>query len=88
MSINQSAVTRDATHRYRAIGTTAGFMSAFVICSLALMGGQGHVAVGVERVAVSAIAAGVYVYGYVQAVRMGESDVGLRVPRLVTGTAL
>jgi modulator of FtsH protease len=88
LSINLSDVTRDATHRYRAIGTITGFMSAFVICSLALMGGQGHVAVGIEWAVITTIAAGVYVFGYVQAVRMGESDVGLRTRRLAAGTAL
>jgi hypothetical protein len=48
MSINLNDVTRDSTHRFRAIGTLTGFIAAFVICSLALMGGQGHVALGVE----------------------------------------
>ena len=88
LSINLSDVTQDATHRYRAIGTTTGFMSAFVISSLALMGGQGYVAVGIEWAVVATIAAGVYVFGYVQAVRTGESDVGLGAARLAAGTAL
>ena len=30
----------------------------------------------------------VYVYGYIQAIRFGESSVGLRSPRLIGGTAL
>jgi hypothetical protein len=34
------------------------------------------------------IAFGVYIYGYVRAIRTGESNVGLRVPRLASGTAL
>ena len=88
MSINQDDVTRDATHRYRAIGTLTGMISVFVICSLALMGGQGHVTIGVEWATVAAIGIGVYVYGYVQAIRKGESNVGLRVGRLTSGTAL
>lgn len=37
---------------------------------------------------VSAVAAVVYVYGYIQAIRFGESSVGLRSPRLVGGAAL
>jgi hypothetical protein len=61
MSINLSDVTRDSTHRFRAIGTLTGFISVFVICSLALMGGQGHIALGVEWVTVATIAFGVYV---------------------------
>ena len=88
MSINLNDVTRDSTHRFRAIGTLTGFIAVFVICSLALMGGQGHVALGVEWVTVATIAFGVYIYGYVQAIRTGESNVGLRVPRLASGTAL
>jgi hypothetical protein len=88
MSINQDDVTRDATHRYRAIGTLTGMISVFVICSLALMGGQGHVAIGGEWATVAAIGVGVYVYGYVQAIRKGASNVGLRAPRLASGTAL
>jgi fatty acid desaturase len=51
------------------------------------MGGQGHVAVGVEWLLVSSIAAFIYVYGYIQAVSTGHSEVGLRLPRFVGGTA-
>ena len=40
MSINLNDVTRDSTHRFHAIGTLTGFISVFVICSLALMGGR------------------------------------------------
>ena len=88
MSINQNNVTHDATHRNRAIGTLTGMIGVFVICSVALMGGQGHVALGIEWATVAAIGTGVYIYGYVQAIRWGSSNVGLRVPRLATGTAL
>jgi hypothetical protein len=87
LSLNLDVVTRDATHRYRAIGTLAGFVSAFMICSLALMGHQGHVAVGVEWLTVAAAAAAIYVYGYVKAIQKGTSEVGVSVPRLVSGTA-
>src|SRR5437870_1686453 len=85
LSLNLDVPTRDATHRYRAIGTLAGFVSAFMICSLALMGHQGHVAVGAEWLAVAAAAAAVYVYGYVKAIRTGTSAVGVSVPRLISG---
>ena len=43
-SLNLEVVTHDATHRYRAIGTLMNFAGIFVLCSLALMGGQNHVA--------------------------------------------
>jgi hypothetical protein len=88
MSINLDDVTHDATHRNRAIGTLAGMIAAFVICSVALMAGQGHVAIGVEWATVAAIAGGVYVPGYIRAFRSGGSNVGLRLPRLATGTTL
>ena len=87
MSLNVSVITQDATHRYRAIGTLTGITAAFVICSLALMGGQDHRAVGIEWFVVAAIAAVVYVYGYVQAIRLGGSGGSLRVSRVVGGAA-
>src|SRR5213076_560033 len=46
MSLNVAVIAQDPTHRYRAIGTLTGFTAAFVICSLAVMGGQDHRAVG------------------------------------------
>lgn len=88
MSLNPNVIAQDPTHRYRAVGTLAGFTAIFVICFLGLMGGQDHRAVGVEWLAVAAAAALVYVYGYIQAIRRGESSVGLRSYRLVGGTAL
>ena len=56
MSLNVSVITQDATHRYRAIGTLTGITAAFVICSLALMGGQDHYSVGIEWMVVPAFA--------------------------------
>ena len=50
------------------------------------MGHQGHVAVG--DLSLADAAAGVYVYVYVQALRLGESHIVLRLRRLVSGTAL
>ena len=88
LSLNVSVIAHDPTHRYRAIGTLAGFTAIFVICGLGVMGGQDHRAVGLEWLIVSAVAAVVYVYGYIQAIRRGESSVGLRSYRLVGGTAL
>ena len=88
MSLNPSVIAQDATHRHRAVGTIAGFAAIFVICALGVMGGQDHRAVGLEWLVVSAVAAIVYVYGYIQAIRLGESAVGLRSRRLIGGTAL
>lgn len=88
MSLNIDVVTQDATHRWRAIGTLAGFTGVFMICSLGVMGGQDHRDVGLEWLLVAGITAIVYVYGYVQAIRLGGSPVGLRSHRLVGGTAL
>jgi hypothetical protein len=88
MSLNPGLIAQDATHRHRAVGTISGFTAIFVICALGVMGGQDHRAVGLEWLVVSTAAAAVYVYGYVQAIRLGESSVGLRSRRLVGGTAL
>lgn len=87
MTLNLASITQDATHRYRAIGTLAGFVAIFAICALALMGGQGHQAVGIEWLVVATGAAVIYVHGYVQAMRSGGSSAGLGASRLVTGTA-
>lgn len=87
MSLNLGVIAQDATHRYRAIGTLAGFAAAFVICALAVMGGQNHVAVGIEWALVAGIAAFVYVYGYIMARRTGASSVGLQLNRVMSGTA-
>lgn len=87
MSLNVNVIANDATHRYRAIGTLSGITSAFVISALALMGRQGHVAVGAEWLLVAAIAAGVYVYGYVQAVRLGGSPRWLSSGRVVVASS-
>jgi hypothetical protein len=86
MSLNLEPITRDATHRYRAIGTLAGFAAAFVICALALMGGQNRVAIGLEWFGIATIAGVVYVRGYVLAVRRGGSPAGLHGGRLIAGT--
>ena len=88
MSLNPNVIAQDETHRRRAVGTLVGFAAIFVICALGVMGGQDHRAIGLEWLVVSAAAAVVYVYGYIQAIRLGESSVGLRSRRLVGGTAL
>jgi hypothetical protein len=37
MSINLPIITRDATHKNRAIATMTGFTAVFLICALALI---------------------------------------------------
>ena len=88
MSLNLEGIAKDATHRYRAIGTLTGFTAAFVICALVLMGGQNYRAIGIEWWIASVIAMVVHVNGYMRAINIGKSSVGLRLNRLVVGTAL
>lgn len=88
MSLNLKVIAQDATHRYRAVGTLAGFTAIFVISGLGVMGGQDHRAIGLEWLIVAAGAMAEYVYGYIQARRCGTSSVGLGSFRLVAGTAL
>jgi len=88
MSLNPGVMAQDPTHRHRVVGTISSFTAIFVICALGVMGGQDHRAVGLEWLGMSAAAAAVfYVYGYVQAIRLGESSVGLRSRRLIGSTA-
>jgi hypothetical protein len=88
MSLNVNVIAEDATHRYRAIGTLTGITATFVICALALMGGQDHRAVGAEWFLVAAVAAVVFVYGYVQAVRLSGTERWLRPGRVVGASVL
>jgi hypothetical protein len=85
MSINLDVVAQNATHRYRAINMLTGFTAAFMICALALMGGQGHQAVGTEWLVVATAAAVIYVHNYVQAAKQGGSKATLRPDRLAGG---
>ncbi len=85
MSINLDVVAHNATHRYRAINMLSGFIAAFMICALALMGGQGHQAVGTEWLVVATAAAVIYVHNYVQAAKHGGSKAALRPDRLAGG---
>ena len=84
LSLNVTVVTRDATHRYRAIDTLSGMAGVFVLCALVLMGGQDHRAVGIEWLVVAANAMAVYLHGHVQAVRLGGTMAVLRASRTVT----
>jgi hypothetical protein len=88
LSLNLDVVMRDATHRYRAIGTLTNFVGIFTVCALALMGGQNHVAVGTEWLLASAGAGAVYVYGYLRARTAGGNQTTLSLLRTVSGTGL
>ena len=86
MSINLDVVAQSVTHRLRAINMLTGFTSAFIICALALMGGQSHQAVGTEWLVVATVAGLSYVHNYVQAARMGGIKAELRPDRFAGGT--
>jgi hypothetical protein len=86
LSLDLGVVMSDATHRYRAIGTLTNFAGIFVVCALALMGGQNHVAIGTEWLVVSSTAGAVYVTGYLRARTSGGSQTTLSVLRTVSGT--
>jgi hypothetical protein len=85
MSINLDVVAQDATHRGRAINMLSGFTAAFMICALALMGGQSHQAVGAEWLVVAIVAAAIYVGNYVRAAKRGGTKAVLRPDRLAGG---
>lgn len=62
-------------------------MAILLVSALGLLGDQGHVSLGVEWLAVATTAGVIYVYGYVDAVRLGGSSAGLSLVRLSFGTA-
>jgi hypothetical protein len=82
MSINLDVVAQNAMHRLRAINMLTGFTAAFIICALALMGGQSHQAVGTEWLVVATVATVSYLHNYAQAARRGGSKADLRPYRL------
>ena len=86
MSINLSIITRDATHKNRAIATMTGFTAVFMICALALIGRQDYQWIGVEWLVVSLVPTITYIRVYIQAKKMGRSSVGLSVGRFIAGT--
>jgi hypothetical protein len=88
MSLNVGLIAQDATHRYRAVGTLTGMTASFVICALALLGDQKHVALGLEWVAVATVAVVVYMLGYVQSVRLRGSAASRRVSRVLINGVL
>jgi hypothetical protein len=87
MSINLERVAKDATHRYRAINMLSGFLAAFIISSLTLMGHQTYRSIGLEWLIVSVFAAAINTNGYVQGLRLVGSRYALGLVRIVGGSA-
>jgi len=86
MSINLDSITHDPTHRNRAIGTITGFSYAFILCGLALIGGQSAALLGAEWLVLSGYAAYIYLRGYVLASRLSGSRHTLSLARTIFGT--
>ncbi len=86
MSINHEIILRNTTHKNRAINMLSGFTAVFMACGLALMGNQYLGVLGLEWLALWVIATGIFIRGYVVAIRSGMSSIGLNAPRLAGGT--
>jgi hypothetical protein len=87
MSINLSIITRDATHKNRAVATLTGFTAVFMICAFALIGNQNYRWIGVEWLVVTLVPTITYVRVYVRATKLGRSSVGLSIGRFIVGTS-
>jgi hypothetical protein len=86
MSINPETIIRNATHKNRAINMLTGFTAVFMACSLALLGRQTLLALGIEWFCLWLVSTIVFINGYVTALRSGASSIGLNLPRLGGGT--
>ena len=86
MSINPEGIIRNSTHKNRAINMLSGFSAIFMACSLALLGNQYVVALGVEWLCLWLVATFIFIRGYVVALKLGMSSIGLNPPRLAGGT--
>lgn len=87
MTINLKGISKDATHRYRAINMLSGFTSVFIISSLALMGDQTYRTLGIEWLIVSLLAAAINTNGYIQAFKQHSSLYALSLFRMIGGSA-
>jgi hypothetical protein len=85
LSLNLKTILADVIHRYRAVGTLAGLALVFMRCSLALMGGQNHRAVGAELFVVSMLGLFIYWYGIFQSRGSGSRAGNIRI---LSGTSL
>lgn len=74
MTINLKAVSKDATHKYRAINMLSGFTSVLVLSSLALMGHQTYRTLGIEWFFVALLAIAINTNGYIQAYKLDGSS--------------
>ena len=86
MSINHEIILQNTTHKNRAINMLTGFTAVFMACSLALMGNQYLGVLGLEWLVLWLVATGIFIRGYVVAIRSGMSSIGLNTPRLAGGT--
>jgi hypothetical protein len=86
MTISLKATARDATHRYRAINMLSGFTSVFILSALALMGGQGYRALGIEWLIVTVLSTAINTNGYIQAFRLHSSLYALSPFRIIGGS--
>jgi len=86
MSINLSIITRDATHKNRAIATLTGFTAVFMICAFALIGNQNYQWIGIEWLVVTLVPTITYIRVYFEATKLGRSSVGLSIGRFIVGT--
>ena len=72
VSINLKAVAGHPVHSYRAITLVGGFAAVFIRCALVLMGGQNHVAVGVELLIVCVLLLAISLTNYLRSSRAGR----------------
>jgi hypothetical protein len=86
MSINLPIITRDATHKNRAIATLTGFTAVFMICACALIGNQSYQWIGVEWLVITLVPMITYIRVYFRATKIGRSSVGLSIGRFILGT--
>jgi hypothetical protein len=85
LSLNLKIILVDVIHRYRAVGTLSGLALVFMRCSLVLMGGQNHKAVGAELFVISLLGLCVYLYGIYQYRGSGSRAGNIRI---LSGTSL
>jgi len=86
LSHNLKIITKDLTHRYRAIGAITNLTAVFMRCALVSMGEQSHQAVGAELLIVSGIAGAIFINGYLRAARSGKDTSPPSIFRTVGGS--
>ena len=86
MSINPGIIIGNATHKNRAINMLTGFSAVFMACGFELIGHQNLEVLGFEWLFLWLIATVIFIRGYVTAIRLRMSSIGLTAPRLAGGT--